>query len=106
MLPPSSFEIARQTLLILLPELLVLLVATAMMTAGAFVRLPRRVWCAASVVTMLVALAILFGLRHQSIDVYSAVALNDAFSINSRLYLILAGLLLLAMAHDQVDDAR
>ena len=39
----------RQTLLILLPELLILLTATVMMTAGAFVRLPRRVWCASAV---------------------------------------------------------
>ena len=40
---------ARQTLLILLPELLILLTATVMMTAGAFVRLPRRAWCASAV---------------------------------------------------------
>lgn len=106
MLPPSSFDIARQTLLILLPELLLLLVATTMMTAGAFVKLPRRLWCAGSAVTMLIALAILFGLRHQSIDVYSAIALNDAFSYNARLYLILAGFIVLALAHDQVDDGR
>ena len=40
----TAIESARQTLLILLPELLILLSATAMMTAGAFVRLPRRTW--------------------------------------------------------------
>ena len=38
----SPYESARQTLLILTPELLILLVATTMMTAGAFIRLPRR----------------------------------------------------------------
>ena len=91
MLPPSSLEIARQTLLILVPELLILLVATAMMTAGAFVRFPRRLWCGIATGTMLAALLILFGLRHQTIDVYSAIALNDAFSYNARLVLILAG---------------
>lgn len=106
MLPPSSFDIARQTLLILLPELLILLVATAMMTAGAFVRLPRRLWCASSAVTMLVALMLLFGLRHHSIDMYSAIALNDAFSLNSRVFLLVAGFIVLAFAHDQVDDGR
>ncbi|SIO62129.1 NADH dehydrogenase subunit N [Singulisphaera sp. GP187] len=106
MLPPSSLEIARQTLLILVPELLILLVATVMMTAGAFVRFPRRLWCGIATGTMLAALLILFGLRHQTIDVYSAIALNDAFSYNARLVLILAGFIVLALAHDQVDDAR
>lgn len=106
MLPPSSLEIARQTLLILMPELLALLVATVMMTAGAFVRLPRRLWCGIATGTMVVALLILFGLRHQTIDVYSAIALNDAFSYNARIVLILAGLIVLALAHNQVDDAR
>ena len=41
---PTALEVARQTLLVLLPESLILLTATIMMTAGAFVRRPRRVW--------------------------------------------------------------
>jgi NADH-quinone oxidoreductase subunit N len=41
---PNALEVARQTLLVLLPESLILLTATIMMTAGAFVRRPRRVW--------------------------------------------------------------
>jgi NADH-quinone oxidoreductase subunit N len=106
MVSPSAFDIARQTLLILLPELLILAVATAMMTAGAFVRLPRRVWCSVAAVTLLAALAALFGIHSQTIDLYSAIALNDAFSFDSRIVLLLTGLLLLGMAHDQVDDAR
>ncbi len=39
----SAYEVTRQTLLILLPELLILLTATVMMTLGVFVRWPRRV---------------------------------------------------------------
>lgn len=106
MLPPSSLEIAKQTLLILVPELILLLVATAMMTAGAFVKLPRRVWCGLAVGSMLAALFVLFGLRNQTIDLYSAIALNDAFSHQARIGLVLAGFLVLALAHDQVDDRR
>ena len=37
---PNALTVVQQTLLVLLPELLILLAATAMMTAGAFVRLP------------------------------------------------------------------
>jgi NADH-quinone oxidoreductase subunit N len=106
MLPPSAFDIARQTLVILLPELLILLVATAMMTAGVFVRYSRRFWCSVAAWTLLGALAALLAVGSQTIDLYSAIALNDDFSFNSRLVLLLTSLVLLAMAHDHVDDAR
>ena len=100
------YDVTRQTLLILLPELLILLTATVMMTAGAFVRLPRRTWCAIAAGALVAALLALIALRHQTTDLYSAVALNDAFSGYARLGLLLSALILLAMAHDQVDDAR
>lgn len=102
----TAIENARQTLLILLPELLILLSATAMMTLGAFVRLPRRTWAAASAATLVVALVALVLLREQVTDPYGSVALNDAMSGYGRLFFLLTGLLILAMAHDQVDDAR
>ena len=51
-------------------------------------------------------LAILIALRHREVDPYSAVALNDAFSFYGRLVFLLTGLILLALAHDQVDDDR
>src|SRR4051794_2065504 len=102
----SSFEVTRQTLLILLPELLILLTATVMMTAGAFVRGPRWVWCASAVGALVAALVVLFSVGDRPVDLYSAVALNDAFSRAGRLFLLLTGLVLLALAHDQVDDAR
>jgi len=105
-MPTDSFEVTRRTLLILLPEFLILLTATVMMTAGAFVRLPRRTWCATAAGALIAALLALIALRHQTTDLYSAVALNDAFSGYARLGLLLSALILLAMAHDQVDDAR
>jgi NADH-quinone oxidoreductase subunit N len=102
---PHAYDVARQTLEMLLPELLLLLAATVMMTAGAFVRWPRRVWCAASVGAVVVALLVLDAVRNRP-DIYLSVAINDSFSWAARLVLLLSGLVLLALAHDQVDDAR
>src|SRR3954452_13486278 len=104
----TAIENARQTLLILLPELLILLSAMTMMTLGAFVRLPRRTWAAASAATLFVSLFALGLLYYneQVTDPYGSVALNDAMSGYCRLFFLLTGLLILAMAHDQVDDSR
>ncbi|HMB02772.1 MAG TPA: NADH-quinone oxidoreductase subunit N [Isosphaeraceae bacterium] len=107
-MPTSAFEyeVTRQTLLILVPELLLLVAATVMMTAGPFVRLPRRAWCAAGALALVAALVALFALHDRTTDLYTAVALNDAFSFWARVVFVLSGLVLLALAHDQVDDAR
>ena len=102
----ESLHSSQQTLLVLLPELLLLLAATVMMTAGAFVRLPRRAWAGASAGAFVGAIVALIVLRHSTTDPYSAVALNDAMSGYSRLFLALTGLIILGLAHDQVDDAR
>src|SRR5436190_1348602 len=104
--PIVALHQTKQTLLILLPEWIILLTAVVMMTAGAFVRLPRRAWCASSAVAFLAAIIALFALRDVVTDPYAAVALNDAFSLNCRLFLAFTGLILLGFAHDQVDDAR
>ena len=106
MMTASAFDVARQTFVILLPEVLLLLTATAMITLGAFVRLPRRSWCATATVALGVALITLIGVGQQSIDPYSSIALSDAFSWYGRLLLVLSGFLILAFSHDQVDDAR
>ncbi len=102
----SAYDVARQTFVILLPEILLLLTATAMMTAGAFVKLPRRSWCATAAVALGVALLVLLGMGNQSPDIYSAVAINDSFSFYGRLLFLLSGAVLVALAHDQVDDSR
>ena len=108
MISTDAFALAgiQQTLWVLLPEFLLILTATAMMTAGAFVRLPRRSWAIASAVAFVAALVALVALRHTTTDPYSAVALNDPLSGYARLTFILTGLILLGLAHDQVDDAR
>src|SRR5512135_602736 len=101
MMLTSAFEVTRQTLLILVPESLLLLAATMMMTAGPFVRLPRRAWWAASALALVAALVALFALHDRTTDLYTAVALNDAFSFWARVVFVLSGLVLLALAHDQ-----
>lgn len=103
---PSAYDVARQTLAILLPEILLLLTATVMMTAGVFVRLSRRVWCLTATGGLVVALLILLANSGVAIDPYSGVALNDAFSLYARLILLLAALIVMALAHDQVDEPR
>src|SRR5258708_28248590 len=102
----TGIENARQTLLILLPELLILLSATVMMTLGAFVRLPRRTWAAASAATMVVSLVALVLLRQQVTDPYGSVALNDAMSCYFRLFFLPAGLPVLGHAHHPGDHRR
>jgi len=103
---PSAIDVARQTFTVLMPEVLLLVVATVMMTAGAFVRLPRRTWCATAAFALLAAMLSLAAVGRETTDPYSSVALNDAFSLYGRWVLALTGLVVLALAHDQVDDRR
>jgi NADH-quinone oxidoreductase subunit N len=103
---PTAFDVSLRTLAILAPELILLAVATAMMTAGAFVRLPRRAWSLTAAGTLVVALVALILAPAEMPDPYSAVAINDALSFYARLAFLLAGLVVLGLAHDQVDDAR
>lgn len=105
---PDALFTAQRTLLVLLPEEILVVVAVAMMTAGAFVRLPRRAWSLTAVAALAASTVALIALRHTSTEIitYATVALNDDFSVFTRLGLLLAGLIVIAMAHDQVDDAR
>lgn len=104
--PNSALQVAKQTLWVLLPELLILLTSVAMLTASAFVRQPRRIWSATAGAALAVGLIALWAVRNQATDLYTAVALNDAFGYYGRLVILLSGFLLLGLAHDQVDDAR
>lgn len=104
--PNSALLVAKQTLWVLLPEILILLIAVAMMTAGPFLRRPRGIWCGIAVLALGIGLIGLAVVRGTTTDLYSAVALNDDFSYFGRLVLLLSGFLLLGLAHNQVDDAR
>ncbi len=98
----------RQTLLILLPELILLLAATVMMTAGPFVRLaPARLVSPRGALALGAALLVLLRAR-RSVDrpVLGGRAERRLLVLGTRLVLVLTGLVILALAHDQVDDAR
>jgi NADH-quinone oxidoreductase subunit N len=107
-MPTDALFTAQRTLLVLLPEEILALVAVVMMTVGAFVRAPRRVWSLTALAALGASLVALVVLRNASTEsiTYAAVALNDDFPFFVRLGLLLAGLIVLALAHDQVDDAR
>lgn len=103
---PDAFDAARQTALVLLPEIILLLAGMGMMTASAFLERPRRRWCRATVWSLLLSLLALWYVSGRTTDMYASVALNDAFSLWSRLVLLLTGLVLVGMAHDEPSDER
>ena len=102
----SSLQNAKLTLQILSPELIILLVATTMMTAGAFLKLKRQTWAWVSAATLAAATVVLILLRHTTNDLYASVAINDAMSGYGRLFFLLTGFIVLALAAEQVDDSR
>ncbi len=106
MYPTSALSDFQQTALILIPEFILLFVAMAIMTASAFISRPRRFWCSLSAGAVVAALVALFFLRESQTGVYSAVALNDDFSVLARLVLLLGTLALLAIAHREPPDDR
>lgn len=107
MTPPLDALLgAKQTLLALLPELLLVTAATVMMTMGAFVKARRAVWAWCALQAIIGAIVLLFFLRNVVPDPYSSVFLNDAMSGYGRLGFLLGGLILLGLVQNQVDDAK
>jgi NADH-quinone oxidoreductase subunit N len=105
MSPIDPVTLSTETLRFLLPEIVIVLIATAMMTAGPFVNWPRRVWSAITCFALLIALGVL-ALPASGPDVYSTVVSNDALAMYARIGLVLAGLIVIALAEDQVDSSR
>jgi NADH-quinone oxidoreductase subunit N len=104
--PQLAQETVRQTLWILLPEILILAASIGMMTASPFVRLSKRTWCTIAAGTLLVALVALLAVSRVQADLYAAVALNDALGFYGSLVIILTGFILLGLAHDEPPDDR
>ena len=103
---PAAIDVAKQTLLILTPELFLLTIAIAMMTAGAFVKFPRRVWSSIATGSLLVAFLILLLHQNLATPLYSAVALNDTFSVDVRVFFLVAGLILLAKTRQSFPNLQ
>jgi NADH-quinone oxidoreductase subunit N len=102
----DAYESAQQTALILLPEIILLLTGIGMMTASPFLQQPRRRWCRAAVWALLAALVTLLAVARKETDIYASVALNDALSFWARIVLLLTGLIVLGLSHDEPSDGR
>lgn len=102
----DAFDVARNALVLLAPEFLIVLAAVALMTAGAFVRLPRRTWWMISTVILGLAGLLLAAIGPFPTESYGSVVVGDALGFGARMVIVLTGLAFLALAHDQVDDSR
>ncbi len=105
MIAQTAFEAVQRTLLILTPEFILLAASVAMMTAAPFVHWPRRTWCAAAAGAVFAALVALLAVARLRTDPYAGVVLNDALAFYGRLTVLLGGLVLLALAHDEPADS-
>ncbi len=94
------------SLLVLLPEWIVSLVAVTMMVLGAFTTGPRWVWSSVTAGALVLALLALQLIRGVEPDPYATVALNDAMSYWGRVIIYGSGLILIGLAYDQVADQR
>jgi NADH-quinone oxidoreductase subunit N len=102
----SAYDSVLETALVLLPELVLITAAIAIITAGVFIRRPRLTWWVASAGALIASLILLVGLSGTQTDIYSSVALNDDLAFGARLVLIFTGFVLLGLAHQEPDDDR
>ncbi|WP_165074237.1 NADH-quinone oxidoreductase subunit N [Paludisphaera rhizosphaerae] len=106
MTPELAYETVKQTLQVLSPEILLLLVAMAMMTAAPFVRVSRNGWCGAAAAGLVVSLLALFASSDVHPDPFVGSVVNDAMSFYVRLFVILTGFVLLGLAHREPPEDR
>jgi NADH-quinone oxidoreductase subunit N len=102
--PSTALDSFQQTTLVLLPELILLLTAITIMTASAFVNRPRRTWCAVAATALVLALTVLLVGSDRQTSLYYSVALNDSLSFLARIVLLLTGLVVLALGHQEPRD--
>jgi NADH-quinone oxidoreductase subunit N len=103
---PSALTVTRETMVVLIPELLLMIAAMGIITTSAFVKRPRHFWCAGSAIALVAALVALLAVENVSLDAYSAVVVNDDLAFFSRLLLIITGLIVVALAHEEPSDDR
>jgi NADH-quinone oxidoreductase subunit N len=104
--PQLALESVQQTLTILIPEIMLLLSAIAIMTASPFFRATCRTWCTLAAAALGVSLLALLMLKGERTSLYTASALNDALGFYGRLVVLLSGFIVLALAHDEPSDDR
>ena len=105
MMGSNALESASLTTLILLPEIILLLTGMGMMTASAFVASRERGGAVRGLALLAATVALLFVARYERRDVLRR-GLNDSMSFWSRLVLLLTGLIVIGLAHDEPADDR
>lgn len=102
----DAYSNLKTTIAILAPETILLLAGVGIMTAGAFVKLKARTWCALAAGALAVAVLALFAVWGIAGDPYGLATANDALSRWSRLAFLFFGLIFFALAADQTEDDR
>ncbi len=102
----SAIDVARNAARFLLPEFLLLATAIAIMTAAAFTKQSRKLWCSIAALALVLALVSVWAQGNVHTDAYSSVVLNDDLSQSARIVLILTGLVILGFAHQEPSDER
>ncbi len=102
----TAIEIARNAARFLAPEFLLLVAAMAMMTASAFAPRAKQVWAAIAAVALVLALGNVFANSGVKTEPYGSVVINDALSYFARIILLLSGLVIVGLAHQEPSDER
>jgi NADH-quinone oxidoreductase subunit N len=106
MLNVETYNNTAASLKALAPEIVLMAVAVAIMTAGAFLSRPRKFWARFSAAALIGSL-VAWGLTLSIVpDEIAAVFINDTFSVDVRFGLLVIGLIIIGLLHDQVDSAR
>ena len=106
MLTTDAYQSTVSSLAAMAPELVLLCAAIAIMTAGAFLKRSCTFWARIALGGLVVS-ALAWSLTFNTVtDEISSVFINDAFSVNVRIALLIMSVILLGLLHDQVDDSR
>ena len=102
----DAYQSTVSSLTAMAPELVLLGAAVAIMTAGAFLAKSRVFW-ARLTLAAIVGSALAWAITFTTVtDEVASVFINDAFSVNVRIALLIVSLIILGLMHDQVDDSR
>lgn len=102
----EAYQSTVSSLTAMAPELLLLVAAVAILTAGSFCRKTRQFWARATLAALFGSAVVGFLTFSTATNLEVGVFINDAFSVNVRVGLLLVSVILLGLLHDQVDDAR
>ncbi len=106
MLNVETYNNTAASLKALAPEIVLMVSAVAIMTAGAFLSKSCRFWARCAAAASLGSFLV-WTLTYSVVpDEIAAVFVNDTFSVDVRFGLLIVGLIILGLLHDQVDASR